>query len=68
MASLLAKRFNLGESEEVNKKVTCYVTASEKKYLVGGDQTLDKFKYDIDFTAQNTEWPSNRLINSLQNM
>ena len=68
VASLLAKRFNLGESEEVNKKVTCYVTASEKKYLVGGDQTLDKFKYDIDFTAQNTEWPSNRLINSLQNM
>lgn len=68
VAALLAKRFILGESEEVNKKVTCYVTASEKKFLVAGDQTLDKFKYNIDFAAQNTQWPSNRLINSLQNM
>lgn len=51
VASLLAKRFTLGESKEVNKKVTCYITASEKKYLVGGDQTLDKFKYNIDFVA-----------------
>jgi hypothetical protein len=40
---MLAKRFILGESFEVNKKVTCYATASEKKYLVAGDQTLDKF-------------------------
>lgn len=42
-AAMLAKRFVLGESRDVNKKVVCYITADDKKYLVGGDQTLDKF-------------------------
>ena len=67
-ASLLAKRFVLGESYEVNKKVTCYATAAEKGYLVKGDQTLDKFQFDIDFLADNTEWPRKRLISTIQNM
>lgn len=67
-ASMLAKRFILGESKEVNKKVTCYVTADEKKYLVAGDQTLDKFQFDIDWMSNNMELPSLRLINSLTNM
>ena len=67
-ASMLAKRFILGESEEVNKKVTCYITADDKKYLVSGDQTLDKFQYNIDWAADNMEFPSLRLINSLTNM
>lgn len=68
VASLLSKRFILGESYDVNKKVTCYITAAEKKYLVAGDQTLDKFQFNIDWCAQNTEFPSRRLINSLTNM
>lgn len=67
-AAMLAKRFVLGESKEVNKKVTCYVTADDKKYLVAGDQTLDKFQYNIDWMAQTMELPSMRLINSLSNM
>lgn len=67
-ASMLAKRFTLGESADVNKKVTCYITADDKKYLVNGDQTLDKFQFDIDWTAQYMDWPSKRLINSLSNM
>lgn len=68
-ASLLTKRFGLGESEKVREKVTCYATASEKGYLVKGDQTLDKFQYNIDFLAQNTEWPyRDKLINTIQNM
>ena len=67
-AAMLAKRFVLGESYDVNKKVTCYATASEKKYLVAGDQTLDKFQFDIDWCAQNTQFPSIRLTNSLANM
>ena len=67
-ASMLTKRFILGESEEVNKKVTCYITADDKKYLVSGDQTLDKFQYNIDWAADNMEFPSLRLINSLTNM
>lgn len=53
-AALLAKRFILGESAIVNRKVQCYITASDKKYLTGGDQTLDKFVFDIDHCALYT--------------
>ena len=67
-ASLLAKRFILGESEKVNKKVQCVVTASERKYIQGANQILDMFLYYINFCAQNTEWPSRRLTDSLQNL
>ena len=42
-AALLAKRFILGESSEVNKKVQSVVTASEKKYIQGANQILDMF-------------------------
>lgn len=68
VAAMMAKRFVLGESKNVNKKVTCYITATDKAKLVGGDQTLDKFQFDIDFMAENTEYPNRRLINSIQNM
>ena len=67
-AALLAKRFILGESEVVNKKVQCVVTASERKYIQGANQILDMFLYYINFCAQNTEFPSKRLTDSLQNM
>lgn len=67
-AAMLAKRFILGEYADVNKKVTCYITADDKKYLVGGDQTLDKFQYDIDWMAATMELPSMRLLNSLTDM
>ncbi len=67
-ASLLAKRFILGESEEVRKKVQCVATASERKYIQGANQLLDMFQYYIDFCANNTEFPRQRLTSSLQNM
>lgn len=67
-ASLLAKRFILGESEVVNKKVQCVVTASERKYIQGANQILDMFVYYINFCGQHTEWPSRKLTESLQNL
>lgn len=67
-ASLLAKRFVLGESEEVNREVQCVVTAYEKKYISGANQILDMFKKYIDFSALNTEFPAKRLIDSTQNL
>ena len=67
-AALLAKRFILGESSEVKKKVQCVATASERKYIQGANQVLDMFQYYIDFCADNTEFPSQRLTSSLQNM
>ena len=67
-AAMLAKRFILGESYEVKHKVVSYIVAFDKAKLVGGDQTLDKFQYDIDFCANNTQFPAHRLINTIQNM
>ncbi len=67
-AARLAKRFILGESREVLKKVQCVVTASEKKYIIGANQVLDMFQYYIDFCANNTQFPASRLESSIQNM
>lgn len=75
-ASLLARRFLLGErksfdeqeQKDKNRKNICYAAASDKKYLVAGDQTLDKFQFDIDFAADNTEWPRKRLTNTIKDM
>lgn len=67
-ASMLAKRFILGESKNVNKKVQCVATASERKYIQGAFQILDMFQYYIDFCANNTEFPRQRITSSLQNL
>lgn len=67
-ASLLARRFILGESNEVKEKVQCVVTASERKYIQGANQVLDMYQYYIDFCANNTEFPAQRITSSLQNM
>lgn len=67
-AAMLAKRFILGEFEDPSKKVQCVVTASEKKYIVGANQILNMFQYYIDFCANNTEFPRQRITSSLQNM
>lgn len=65
-AGLLAKRFKLGESEIVNKKVLSVVTASDKKYIWGPNQILNMFKYYIDFQSQHTQWPRQLLTDSAQ--
>lgn len=67
-ASLLGKRFILGESYDVCEEVQCVVTAYERKYLSGANQILDMFKKCIDFCAINTQWPAKRLIDSTQNL
>ena len=67
-AATLAKRFLLGESKDVRKKVQCVVTANERKYIQGANQLLDMFQYYIDFLANNTQFPRRRITNSLQNL
>lgn len=67
-AAMLAKRFILGESKDVRKKVQCVATASERKYIQGANQLLDMFQYYIDFCANNTEFPRQRITSSLQNL
>ena len=68
VASMLGKRFVLGEFKDVMKRVTSYITAADKSKLIGGDQTLNKFQAIIDHLAQNTEFPRKRLLSSLNDM
>lgn len=68
-ASLLTKRFILGVNKgEESRRRTCFILASDSSKLVAGDQTLDKFQYDIDFIRENMQWPSMRLTDALQKM
>lgn len=67
MASLMAKRFTLGENKEVTKNVKCMATAYQKQYLTS-DGILNKFQSYIDFLVLNTEFPAKRLKNSMQDM
>lgn len=67
MASIMAKRFIIGESKDVQNSVKCMATAYQKQYLTS-DGILNKFQAYIDFLSQTMEWPANRLKNSLQDM
>ena len=65
-AGLLAKRFKLGENQQVREKVLSTVTASDKKYIYGPNQILNMFKYYIDFQSQHTQFPRQMLTDSAQ--
>ena len=68
-AGMLAKRFVLGVGKDgESRKKTSFILASDTSKLVAGDQTLDKFQYDIDFIKENMQWPSMRLTDALQKM
>ena len=68
-AGMLAKRFVLGVGKDgESRKRTSFILASDTSKLVAGDQTLDKFQYDIDFIKENMQWPSMRLTDALQKM
>lgn len=67
MASILAHNFIFGESRKACKDTRSLVTAYQKEYLTK-DGTLNKFVSMIDFCAQNTQFPSRRLKNSLDKM
>lgn len=67
-ASMLAKRFVIGESEENKKEVQCMVTATDRTKLIGTNQILDVFIDYIDFCAKNTQFASRRLKSSIQEL
>lgn len=67
LASMIAKRFILGETRETTREVKCLATAYQKEYLTK-DGLLTKFQSYIDFCAQNTQFPSKKLKASLQDM
>lgn len=71
MASILAKRFILGELDEstgkVSKRVESFVASYMKNYL-NEDGILNKFESYIDFCAEFTQFPRKRLQSSINNM
>lgn len=67
-AGMLSRNLLLGESSENFTKVVSYIIASDKSYLMGGDQTLDKFIFNISFAAQNTQFPRLKLTDSASKM
>ena len=71
MASILAKRFILGELDEstgkISKRVESFVASYMKNYL-NEDGILNKFESYIDFCAEFTQFPRKRLQSSINNM
>ena len=67
-ASMLAKRFVIGESFENQNEVQCMVTAADRTKLMGTNQILDVFVDYIDFCAKNTFFPSSRVKSSIQEL
>ena len=71
LASILAKRFELGEYDPIDRKITQRVESFVASYLknyLNEDGILNKFESYIDFCAENTEFPKKRLISSINNM
>jgi hypothetical protein len=66
-AARLAKLFICGENELACKSVKGAVTAYQKEYLTK-DGILNKFIDIIDFNAEHTQFPSQRLKDSLADM
>ena len=66
-ASMLARLFVCGDNEQTRSKVVALIYAALKETLTK-DGTLNKFEFCIDFCAKNTEFPSQRLLSSLDKM
>lgn len=67
-ASLLAKRFILGESHDVRKRVQCVVTAADRKYIYGANQILNMFTSYLDFCNADTPFAQHVLTDSVQSL
>ena len=68
LASIMATRIVLGESLNVTKDTRTILLGYLKEYIKDKDGTLSKFIPNIDFVAENTEFPRARLKDSLNEM
>lgn len=67
VSSMSARNFILGENMDVCEKVKSLVVASNTEYLKK-DGTLNKTLAMADFLAKSTQFPSNRVKSSTQDM
>lgn len=68
LASIMAQRFVLGESMEATKDRVTILLGYLKEYIKDKDGTISKYIVDIDFVAENTEFPRARIKDSLNEM
>lgn len=69
LSCILARNFIVGIDKLQSKKTKGTITAYEKETLeVAADGTLNKFYESINFVADNTEFPRNRLKDSPEKM
>ena len=66
-ASMLARQFLCGDNSYTKKEVVGVILAALKDTLVK-DGTLNKFEACLNFCAEYTEFPSQRLFSSLNQM
>lgn len=66
-AAMLAKCFILGVSRLSHKNTRGIVYATDKEKLIK-DGILNKFVSIIDFCAENTQFPTQRIVDSLDKM
>lgn len=66
--AMLARRFELGETDGNKENIQCFCTADDKSRLTSQNQILSVFRDNIDFAAKHTQFPSSRLKNSLSDM
>ena len=68
LAAIMAHNFVLGENRNAYKRTTTVLAAYLKEYLGGKDGTVTKFTPMIDFVAQNTQFPKERLSSAPKDM
>ena len=69
LSALLARNFIVGIDKVQSKKTKGTITAYEKETLeVAADGTLNKFYESINFVAEHTEFPRNRLKDTPEKM
>ena len=68
LAAIMSHNLILGETSEVNHRVTTILTAYQKEYLAAKDGTLSKFEPMIDYISKKTPFPRLRLNSSMNDM
>ena len=68
LASLLTRMFTIGlDQDRCNSRVGL-ITASDKKYLIDNDGTLNKFEIALDHLSKTTQFPTTYSQRSVSNM
>lgn len=68
MASMMARNILFGENSDSYTNLFTILTAQEKEYLTDKDGTVTKFIPILDHCAKYTQFPRQRLVDSMSRM